>query len=122
MDELFEAYIDFQAKLLKKLNTKTDQINQIFDDKIKDLSNKVKSGLDESKKEISQKTQNMKTSLGLTQTIIKKQESVHKTICDKLIFKYFLLNMVCGLLIAFTVVFGLNIAALIKHTQISEQN
>lgn len=71
---------------------------------------------------ISQKTQNMKTSLGLTQTIIKKQESVHKTICDKLIFKYFLLNMVCSLLIAFTVVFGLNIAALIKHTQISEQN
>lgn len=133
MDELFEACTDFQEKVLKKLNTETDQINQIFDDKIRDLSNKVKSGLDQSlqrmdetEKEIRQKTQNIiqntKTSLGLTQTIIEKQESVYKTICDKLTFKYFSLNMVCGLLIVFTVVFGLNIAALIKHTQISEQN
>lgn len=133
METLYAACTDFQGKVIAKLNAETDLINQIFDEKITDLSKKVATSLDkslkqmdETEKEIQQKTQsivqNTETSLGLTQTIIEKQEKVYQAICDKLTFKYFSLNTVCGLLIIFSITMGLNIAAWIKRSQISEQN
>lgn len=137
MDKLYDSCATFQEQVIKKLNTETAQINEIFDQKIKDLSKRMDDQISQSfekmsdvEQKINEKNEkitanlerNTEKSLGITQKIIEKQEVFYRNLCDKLTIKYFALNTISILFVVFIVLVGFNIAASKRYSEISDFN
>lgn len=137
MDSLYTDCLNFQNKVIEKLNAETDKINQIFDQKISDISIKaevklnqslqkmdqVGQQLDEKSSEITKKfQQNSDKNFGIMQKTIEKQDIYYQNLCDKLKIKYFSINTISFLFVALIVLIGFNIAASMRYSKISDFN
>ncbi|MCF9047459.1 apolipoprotein A1/A4/E family protein [Acinetobacter nectaris] len=137
MDKLYDSCATFQEQVIEKLNTETAQINEIFDQKITDLSKRMDDQISQSfekmsdvEQKINEKNEkitanlerNTDKSLGITQKIIEKQEVLYRNLCDKLTIKYFFLNTISILFVVLIVLVGFNIAASKRYSEISDFN
>lgn len=137
MDSLYTDCLNFQNKVIEKLNTETAKINQIFDQKISDFSEKANAKLnqslekinhigqriDENSSEITEKLQqNSNKNFGIMQKIIEKQDIYYQNLCDKLKIKYFSINTISILFVVLIVLIGFNIAASKRYSEISDFN
>lgn len=137
MDSLYTDCLNFQNKVIEKLNAETDKINQIFDQKISDFSEKanaklnqslqkidqVGQKLDEKSSEITKKLQqNSDKNFGIMQKTIEKQDIYYQKLCDKLKIKYFSINTISIFFVVFIVLVGFNIAASKRYSEISDFN
>ncbi|MBF7686468.1 hypothetical protein I2F17_11630 [Acinetobacter sp. B10A] len=137
MDKLYDSCATFQEKVIEKLNAETAKINEIFDQKIMDISKRMDDQISQSFKKMSNVEQkinekndqitanlekNTEKSLGITQKIIEKQEVLYRNLCDKLTIKYFSLNTISILFVVLIVLVGFNIAASKRYSEISDFN
>jgi hypothetical protein len=130
MNVLYDSCANFQNRVIEKLNAETAQINEIFDQKISDISKAVQDScantlqtMSNTEQQINQKSkqltsvleENANVSLGMTQKIIEKQENIYKNLCKKLNFKYFSFNSISILIVTLVILCGLNIAATMRY-------
>lgn len=130
MNVLYDSCANFQNRVIEKLNAETAQINEIFDQKISDISRAVQDScantlqtMSKTEQQINQKSrqltsvlkENANVSLGMTQKIIEKQENIYKNLCKKLNFNYFSFNSISILIVTLVILCGLNIAATMRY-------
>lgn len=137
MDSLYTDCLNFQNKVIEKLNAETAKINQIFDQKISDISEKANAKLnqslqkidqvgqqiDEKSSEITKKLQqNSDRNFGIMQKTIEKQDIYYQNLCDKLKIKYLSINTISILFVVLIVLIGFNIAVSMRYSKISDFN
>ncbi len=98
MNDLYESCASFQNNVIEKINAEVGQINEIFDQKISDISKAVQNScsntlqtMSNTEQQINQKSKqltsvlekNANVSIGMTQKIIEKQENIYKNLCNK---------------------------------------
>ena len=130
MNELYESCANFQNKVIEKINAEVGQINEVFDQKIIDISKAVQDScantlqtMGNTEQQINQKSkqltsvleENANASIGMTQKIIEKQENIYKNLCNKLNFNYFSVNSISILIVTLVILAGLNIAATMRY-------
>lgn len=130
MNDLYESCASFQNNVIEKINAEVGQINEIFDQKISDISKAVQNScsntlqtMSNTEQQINQKSEqltsvlekNANVSIGMTQKIIEKQENIYKNLCNKLNFNYFSVNSISILIVTLVIFAGLNIAATMRY-------
>ena len=130
MNELYESCANFQNKVIEKINAEVGQINEVFDQKIIDISKAVQDScantlqtMSNTEQQINQKSmqltsvleENANLSIGMTQKIIEKQENIYKNLCNKLNFNYFSVNSISIFIVILVILAGLNIAATMRY-------
>lgn len=130
MNDLYESCASFQNNVIEKINAEVGQINEIFDQKISDISKAVQNScsntlqtMSNTEQQINQKSKqltsvlekNANVSIGMTQKIIEKQENIYKNLCNKLNFNYFSVNSISILIVTLVILAGLNIAATMRY-------
>ena len=130
MNVLYDSCANFQNRVIEKLNAETAQINEIFDQKISDISKAVQNScsntlqtMSDTEQQINQKSKqltsvlekNTNASIAMTEKIIEKQENIYKNLCKKLNFKYFSFNSISILIVTLVILCGLNIAATMRY-------
>mgnify|MGYP003589560050 FL=1 len=130
MNDLYESCASFQNNVIEKINAEVGQINEIFDQKISDISKAVQNScsntlqtMSNTEQQINQKSKqltsvlekNANVSIGMTQKIIEKQENIYKNLCNKLNFNYFSVNSISILIVTLVIFAGLNIAATMRY-------
>ena len=132
MNELYNSCVSFQNKVIEKINVEMAQINEIFDQKISDISQAVQNScsntlqtMSNTEQQINQKSlqltsileKNANLSIGMTEKIIEKQENIYKNLCNKLNFKYFSFNSISVLIVTLIILAALNIAATMRYEE-----
>lgn len=132
MNELYNSCTSFQNKVIEKINVEMAQINEIFDQKISDISQAVQNScantlqtMSNTEQQINQKSlqltsvleKNANLSIGMTEKIIEKQENIYKDLCNKLNFKYFSFNSISILIVTLIILASLNIAATMRYEE-----
>lgn len=137
INTLYSSCSNFQNRVIEKLNSETVQINEFFDQKINQIATTIESScntslntLSNTEKRINKKSneivllleKNVNQSLGLTEKIIEKQESIYKNLCEKLNLRYFSFNTSSFLIVALVILTGLNIAASNRYEEMQNYN
>ena len=130
MNDLYNSCASFQNKVIEKINAEVGQINEVFDQKIIDISKAVQDScantlqtMSNTEQQINQKSmqltsvleENANLSIGMTQKIIEKQENIYKNLCNKLNFNYFSVNSISIFIVILVILAGLNIAATMRY-------